>query len=381
MWHSCKVKPRALFLSLFLLVTTAATAADYLVYAGTYTRSSSKGIYVYRFDSSNGKLKPAGLAAETLNPSFLVVDPSHKFLYAVNEGGRGGNMVSAFAMDTKTGSLTALNQVSSNGEGPCHLAVDHSGRWLAVANYNNGTMALYPIHKDGRLGEAATVEKHEGSSVNPGRQRGPHAHEVVFSPDNRFLLLADLGLDKIFVYRFDAAKGTLTPNDPAFAAVPPGTGVRHMAFHPNGRLLYAIEEMGSSITAFHYDTASGVLHDFQNISTLPEGFKGQSSGAEIAVNAQGTTVYASNRGNDTIAVFHVDPVRFTISVVDHAPVLGKTPRHFALDPTGQYLLAANQDSNDITMFRVQGSTGQLQPASRVVTDLVAPVCVLFVPAK
>jgi 6-phosphogluconolactonase len=374
------VKLRALVLTLFTFAT-AASAAEFLVFAGTYTRGTSKGIYSYRFDTKTGALKPLGLAAEVLNASFLVTDPKHRFVYAVNEGGRGGNSVSGFSLDPATGKLTFLNQVSSNGEGPCHLALDHTGRWLAVANYNNGTMALYPVNADGRLGEAVAVEKHEGSSVNPSRQRGPHAHEVVFSPDNRFLLLSDLGLDKIFVYRFDAGKGTLTANEPAFAQVPPGSGVRHMAFHPNGRLLYAIEEMGSSITAFHYDPAKGTLNDFQNISTLPANFKGQSSGAEIAVNGKGTVVYASNRGNDTIAVFNIDPAKFTLTAVDHAPVLGKTPRHFALDPTGEYLFSANQDSNDISMFKVQASTGQLQPASRVVTDLAMPVCVLFVPAK
>lgn len=374
------MKLRALVLTLFTFAT-AASAAEFLVFAGTYTRGTSKGIYSYRFDTKTGKLKPLGLAAEVLNASFLVTDPKHRFVYAVNEGGRGGNSVSGFSLDPKTGKLAFLNQVPSNGEGPCHLALDRTGRWLAVANYNNGTMALYPVNADGRLGEAVAVEKHEGSSVNPGRQRGPHAHEVVFSPDNRYLLLSDLGLDKIFVYRFDAGKGTLTPNEPAFAQVPPGSGVRHMAFHPNGRLLYAIEEMGSNITAFHYDPAQGTLHDFQNISTLPANFKGQSSGAEIAVNAKGTVVYASNRGSDTIAVFNIDPAKFTLTAVDHAPVLGKTPRHFALDPTGEYLFAANQDSNDISMFKVQASTGQLQPASRVVTDLAMPVCVLFVPAK
>jgi 6-phosphogluconolactonase len=374
------VKLKGILLALFFLAT-AASAADFLVFVGTYTRGASKGIYAYRFDTGNGKLKPLGVASETLNPSFLIDDSRHRFLYAVNEGGRGGNTVSAFSIDSKTGKLTFLNEVPSNGSGPCHLALDHTDRWLAVANYNNGTMALYPVHADGRLGEAVVVEGHKGSSVNPARQKGPHAHEVVFSPDNRFLLLSDLGLDKIFVFRFDAVKGTLTPDDPAFAQVPPGSGVRHMAFHPNGRVLYAIEEMGSNITAFHYDPATGALHDFQNISTLPENFKGSSSGAEIAVNHKGTVVYASNRGADTIAVFNVDPVKFTLTAVDHAPVLGKTPRHFALDPTGRYLLAANQDSNDITMFKVQASTGQLQPASRVVTDVTMPVCVLFVPAK
>jgi 6-phosphogluconolactonase len=375
------VKLRTLAFALFFWPALAG-AAEFLVFTGTYTSgSTSKGIYSYRFDTANGKLKTLGTAAETTNPSFLADDPKHRFLYAVNEGGQGGNAISSFAIDPKTGKLTFLNQVSSNGNSPCHLALDHTGRWLAVANYGSGTMALYPVRPDGRLGEAVSIEKHEGSSVNPARQKGPHAHQVVFSPDNRFLLLADLGLDKIFVYRFDAAKGSLTANDPAFAMVPPGAGVRHIAFHPNGRVVYAVNEMGSSVTAFHYDPVQGVLESFQTLSTLPESFKGRSSGAEIAVDRKGAVVYASNRGNDTIAVFNIDPVRFTLTAVDHAPVLGRTPRHFALDPTGEYLLVANQDSNDLALFKVQTSTGQLQPASRVVTDVAKPVCVLFVPVR
>ena len=378
-------KPRAwrfapLPLALLLLSGAGANCAEYLVYAGTYTKGASNGIYAYRFQTTTGKLTLLG-TTDSVNPSFLIDDASHRFLYAVNEDNNGsqpGNAVSAFSMNTKTGKLTLLNQVPSRGEWPCHLALDKTGRWLAVANYGSGSMALMPIRPDGRLGEATVVEQHEGHSVNAERQQGPHAHEVVFSPDNRFLLLADLGLDQIFVYQFDAAKGTIAPAEQLFAKVPPGAGVRHLAFHPNGKVIYAINEIGSTVTAFRYDAAKGALTDFQSISTLPQGFKGSSTSAEVAVNAAGTILYGSNRGHDSIAVFSIDPERFTLTAMDHAPTLGKTPRHFALDPTGGYLLAANQDSNNIVVFRVHPTTGQLVPAG-VISDSPMPVCILFVP--
>jgi 6-phosphogluconolactonase len=369
------------FVPLIVLSALGAQAADYLVYAGTYTKGDSRGIYAFHFDTSTGKLSAPTLAAETLNPSFLAVSPDRKFLYAVNEGGRGGNTVSAFAMDRITGKLTPLNAVSSAGEGPCHLAVDATGRWLVVANYSNGTMALIPVHADGTLGEAKQVEKHEGESVNPQRQRGPHAHCVVFSPDNRFLLLADLGLDRIFIYRFDAAAGTLAPNDPPAAQMTPGAGVRHLAFHPNGRVLYSINEMGNTVTAFHYDPAKGTLDPFQYAPTLPESFKGNNTTAEIAVNRAGTRLYGSNRGHDSIALFAIDGSRQTVMSLDDTPALGRTPRHFTLDPTGRYLLVANQDSSDIVVFHVHPRSGQLTPAGQPVKGAANPVCLLFVTPK
>ena len=364
-----------------LSFTLGAQAADYLVYAGTYTKGESRGIYVFHFNPTTGKLTSPTLAAETLNPSFLAEHPNHRFLYAVNEGGQGGNTVSAFSIDAASGKLTPLNAVSSQGSGPCHLAIDATGKWLTVANYNNGTMALIPIHADGTVGEAKQVEKHQGSSANPQRQSGPHAHCVLFSPDNRFLLLADLGLDKIFVYKFDAAAGTLTPNDPPSASVAPGAGVRHLAFHPNGRVLYSINEMGNTITAFHYEPKTGVLESFQSETTLPEGFKGNTSTAEVAVNRAGTRVYGSNRGHDTIALFAIDPRHETLSPMDHTSTLGKTPRHFTLDPTGKFLLVANQDTSDISVFKVHPNSGQLTPAGAPVKGAAFPVCLLFYTAK
>ena len=379
------MRHRKWFLAPLALLLAAAlpAGADDLVYAGTFTNNNngSRGIYVYRFQPANGKVKPLGVAAETANPSFLVTDATHRFLYAVNENSGPGVLgsVSAFSIDHKTGKLTLLNWVSSRGGGPCHLALDRTGRWLAVANYATGSIAVIPVHADGRLGEAVAFRQHEGKSVNPARQQGPHAHCVLFSPDNRFLLVADLGLDKILVYRFDASNGSIAPNKPAFAGVKPGSGVRHLVFHPNGKVLYAISEMGNSISAYNYYAQSGTLDEFQTIGTLTESFHGASTAAEIAINQAGTVLYASNRGDNSIAEYAVDPTKFTLTLADHFPTLGKTPRHFALDPSGSWLFAANQDSNDIVVFKVYARTGQLTPDGTVLKDAPSPVCILFVP--
>jgi 6-phosphogluconolactonase len=356
-------------LAVLMTCGPSAHAADLLVFAGTYTTGASRGIYAFRFQTADGRLRPLGVAVETASPSFLALHPNRRFLYAVNEDAKA---VSAFAIDGKTGKLAFLNAVPSGGEGPCHLALDATGRWLAVANFKSGTMALLPVHADGRLGEVTVVEKHEGS-------RQPHAHQAVFSPDNRFLLLADLGLDRIFVYRFDAATGSLAANDPPSARVAAGAGVRHLAFHPNGKVLYAVNEIDSTVTAFLYDAAKGTLDSFQTVPALPAGYKGANTAAEIAVNAAGTVVYVSNRGHDSIVLFSIDPERFTLLPMDHAPTLGATPRHFAIDPAGTYLLSANQGSDEIAVFRVHPNTGQLTPLGRPVKGAPSPVCVLFVP--
>ncbi|MGA2154769.1 MAG: lactonase family protein, partial [Bryobacteraceae bacterium] len=258
-------------LSLLLLAAAAAQGAELLAFSGSNPGGGAKGIYAYRFDTTSGELKPAGLAVETTNPSFLAVGANGQFLYAVNEvGGKG--MVSAFSIDRAAARLTLINQVSSKGGGPCHLALDATGHWLAVANYGTGSVAVLPVGADGKLGEAAGFDQHHGSSVNRARQEGPHAHEAVFSPDNRYLLVPDLGLDQILVYRFDASKGTIAPNDPPFAVVAPGSGPRHLAFHPNGKVVYVLNEIASTVTAFHYDAAKGALQDFQTVSALPAHF-------------------------------------------------------------------------------------------------------------
>ena len=305
-----------------ILIPLAASGADYLMYAGTYTRGASRGIYGYRFQANAGRLKPLGVMVEMADPSFLVLHPNGRLLFAVSES---ANTADAFTVDAQTGRLAFLNEVPSGGQGPCHLALDATGRWLAVANYNSGSIALIPVKPDGRLGEAAAVERHQGAGVNPERQQGPHAHQVVFSPDNRFLLAADLGLDRIFAYRFDAARGSLAPNDPPFTTLAAGSGVRHLAFHPNGKMVYAIQEMASTVTAFRYDPATGALDGFQTVPTLPPSFKGANTTAEIAINADGSVLYGSNRGHDSIALFAIDPERFTLTPTDYAPTLGKTP--------------------------------------------------------
>lgn len=370
-----------------LLVAPLARSAEkgrFLVYIGTYTGGESKGIYAWRFDAGSGVAAPLGLAAETVNPAFLAVHPSNRYLYAVSEiSGRGGKpegAVSAFAIDAASGKLTLLNQVSSRGAGPAFVAVDHTGRDLLVANYGGGSVAVCPIHSDGRLGEATAFVQHTGSSVNPQRQREPHAHSINVSPDNRFAIVADLGLDKLLVYRFDAASGSLAPNDPPFAAVKPGSGPRHFTFHPNGKFAYVINELASTVTAFSYDAARGALTALQTVSTLPKDFTGSSTTAEVQVDPAGKFLYGSNRGHDSIAVFAIDPAKGTLTPVERVSTQGKTPRNFRIDPTGSYLFAANQASGNVVIFRIDAKTGRLTPTGQVLS-VPSPVCVKFVPAN
>jgi 6-phosphogluconolactonase len=366
-----------------LLAGGPASAAEYWMYAGTYSTGGSRGIYAYRFETGSGKIVPAGVAAATSNPSFLVAHPNSKLLFAVNEDGSetAPGSVSSFSINPKTGRLTLVNKVSSRGGGPCHLALDRSANWLAVANYASGSVAVLPVAADGKLGEASDFVQQRGLSVNRARQSGPHAHAALFSPDNRFLLVADLGADRIFIYRFDAAHGRITPNDPPFAEAPLGAGVRHMVFHPNGKMLYAINELASSVTTFRYDLERGALEDLQTVSTLPTSFKGRNTAAEIAMDAAGAHVYASNRGHDSLALLAVDPVVFTLTAMEFPSIMGRTPRHFALDPEGKNVVVACQDSGLLLVFRVHPVTGQIQPRTRTATKVPNPVCVTFVPMR
>ncbi len=359
----------------------AAAKAEYLVYIGTYTGQKSEGIYAYRFDAATGQLTSLGLVSETANPSFLAVHPSRRFLYAVNEISdyKGGNSgaVSAFMIDHRTRKLRFLNQVSSRGGDPCYVEVDKTGRYVLVANYSGGSVAVFPVLQDGRLDEASAFVQHAGSSVNPERQQGPHAHSINLSPDNRYAIAADLGLDQLLTYSFDSSKGALAPNHPAFTKVTPGAGPRHFAFHPSGRSAYVITEMQSTVFAFSYDAASGVLRELQTISTLPRDFAGDNSGAEIQVHPTGKFLYGSNRGHNGIAVFVIDAGKGTLTPVEHVPTQGKTPRNFEIDPTGSYLFAANQDSDNIVVFRIDLKTGRLTPTGQVL-EVPSPVCVKFV---
>jgi 6-phosphogluconolactonase len=363
--------------------TAFAAGSPMLMYIGTYTGPKSKGIYVYRFDPASGRVTPIGLAAETPSPSFLAAHPNGRYVYAVNEvnnfeGQRGGS-VAAFSVDASSGKLTAINRVSSRGSGPCHLSVDKTGKLLAVANYGSGSEAAFPVNNDGSLGEATWFLQHEGSSVDQKRQRGPHAHCAVFSPDNRFLAVADLGLDRILISRV-GADGKLQPNNPPYGTVKPGSGPRHFAFHPGGRWAYVINEMASTITAFDWNAKDGVLKEIATISTLPADFKGENTTAEIEVHPNGKFVYGSNRGHDSIAVFAIDQKNGTLTPVEYVSTDGHTPRGFKIDPSGKYLVAGNQDSNNFVVFAVDGKTGRLKSTGRKF-EVGSPVSVVFVPAR
>jgi len=370
-------------LSIFMLLTTmpslSAGSGDYFVYFGTYTAKISKGVYAYRFQPSSGKLTAIGPVAEAPNPSFLAFSPDQRHLYLVNWKGSDlikGNTVSAYAVDGHTGKLTFLNKVNSRGEMPTHLTVDSSGRMVLAVNYGSGSVTAFKVLPDGRLSDATSFDQHQGSSVVKERQEGPHAHAVVLSADNRFAFVADLGLDKVFSYRVDPAKAAFTSNDPPFVKVHPGAGPRHLAFHPNGKFLYANNEIDSTVTAFAYDHDRGGLKEVQTLSTLPADFKGQNSTAEIQADAAGKFLYVSNRGHDSIAVFAIDPANGRLTPVEHVSTQGKTPRNFSLDPTGSYLFAANENSSTVVVFRVDANSGRLKSTGQVL-EVPSPSCVVF----
>jgi len=350
------------------------------VYIGTYTGAKSQGIYVSDFDPETGKLGEPVLAARASTPSFLALHPNRRYLYAVGEnsnvGGKLHGAVRAFGIVADTGMLTLLNEQPSGGAGPCHLSVDRQGRCVLVANYGGGSIGALPIGADGKLGAPASVIQHVGSSVNPGRQAGPHAHFIAADADDRFALACDLGLDKVLVYRLDPAKALLVANDPPAGMVEPGLGPRHLAFHPNGRFVYVISEMGSTITAFAYDAAQGRLRELETLSTLPKDFAGTSGAAEIQIHPSGKFLYGSNRGHDSIAVFAVNSETGKLQPVQYQPTQGKTPRSLAIDPSGKWLVAENQDSDALVMFRLDPATGKLSPTGQIVS-VGAPACAVF----
>jgi 6-phosphogluconolactonase len=370
----------------FVLLVAAGEASDYqyLVYVGTYTGKGSEGVYVYRFDPTTGESSALALAGSTDNPSFLTTDPNGRFLYAVNELDTFQNQptgaVSVFTIDRDSDKLSLLQQVSSLGAGPAHLSLDRSSRFVMVANYNSGNYAVFPIGNAGRLGPQSAFVQDAGSSVNPDRQAGPHAHSIQASIDNRFVLVADLGLDKVMVYRFDPKVGSLTPASPPFARVKPGSGPRHIAFHPSGKLVYLVNEMASTVDVFAYDPTRGTLRMKQTISTLPKDFEGTDTAAEIAMDGKARFLYVSNRGHDSIVVFSINQGNGKLLPLQWISSGGKGPRDFVIDPTGKWLFAANQDSNNIVLFSIDSRSGRLTPSGRSL-QVVSPVCLHFVPLK
>lgn len=375
----------SLIASVFALIASATIAGDrYLVYFGTNTnaKNGSQGIYVARFNAASGALTKPELAVEAGNPGFLSIHPSKKFLFAIGDvkgpDGKKIGGISSFTIDASTGRLTLINQQSAIGSGPCHVNVDATGRMAALANYGSGSVASYAIAADGKLGEAASFIQHEGSSIDPKRQSGPHAHSVNFSPDNRFAFACDLGLDKVLIYKVDPATGKMTPNEPAFAKTPAGGGPRHLAFHPSGKFVFVNNEMAMTETVFAYDAETGAMTEVQTVSTLPEADRGKPgfSTAESLAHPNGRNVYVSNRTHDTIAVFSCDPSTGKLTLIQNVPVEGQIPRNICLDPTGQWLIAAHQNSGTAALFQVDAESGKLSFTGTKV-EVPASICVRF----
>lgn len=348
-----------------------------LVFVGTYTdNTESKGIYAFDFDASTGKLTPRGLAVETSNPSWVLIHPSGKWAYAANESAKK-SMVSAFSIDAQSAKLTLLNQLPSQGEDPCHLAFDKSGKYLFAANYTSGHVAVFPILSDGKLGQPTAVVKDAGTvGPNKKQQDSSHAHWVSVTPTNKILYVSDLALDRVLTYNFDADNGTLSLATSGSAVLIPGTGPRHAAFSANEKFLYVLGELKSTVTVF--SRAGNNYNSIQVISALPKDFNGRNDAAEIALHPSGKWLFTSNRGHDSISVFAVDPAKGSLTLLGNTPTGGKEPRHFALDPTGQFLLAENQNSNSIVVFRINPTTGTLTEVSRTET-IPSPVCLVFLP--
>ncbi|HVS53516.1 MAG TPA: lactonase family protein [Opitutaceae bacterium] len=346
-------------------------ASSHLIFLGTYTRTTSKGIYAVRLDDDTGALSSPVVVAETANPTWVVLSPDRRRLYAVH-----GSKAQAIGYDVDPAApkLTPLPNsplASLDAANPSHLTVDATGRVLLAANYGDGYVAAMAIHADGTLGEPSIIP-HHGSSVNKERQDKPHVHSVTLSPDNRFAIVCDLGLDKIFSYALDAANAQLTPANPPFVAVQPGAGPRHFKFGVDGRHAYAITEMGATLIAFDYDAARGALTPIQTLSTVPPDFTGLKWAAEVRVHPNGKFLYASNRTHDSIAVCAIDAASGRLSVLEIVPSGGKTPRNFSLSPNGKWLVCGHQDSEDVTVFRVDSATGRLAPVKNTAR---VPMCV------
>lgn len=361
-------------------ISRAADPATAFVYVGTYTSGANGGIYLFRMDLATGELKLKGTTPAD-NSSYLASDPAQRFLFSVGEmdhfQGRPEGSVTAFARDVTTGALTRLNQQSSGGEAPCHDVVDHAGKNVLAANYDGGSVVVLPIEADGRLRPASDFIQHHGSGPNRGRQEKAHAHGIAISPDNRFALVADLGSDRIFVYRFDAKSGKLRPNDPPSIHAAPGAGPRHVAFHPNGKFVYPINELASTVTMMSYDAEHGRLEAHQSISTLPPDAKLPATGntaAELAIDPTGRFLYGSNRGHDTLAMFSIDRETGRLTTIGYQPTGGRTPRGFAIDPSGKWLVVGNQDSSDVRVFGIDRRSGLLTPTG-VSVSVEKPACV------
>ncbi|MBC8155014.1 MAG: lactonase family protein [Bacteroidetes bacterium] len=351
-----------------------------ILYVGTYSVRGSEGLYVYEFDRAKGTFERIQTASELKSPSFIAIHPSGKYLYAVSEAGQGSGSVGAYAIDPKTGKLTFLNQQLSHGNGPCYVNVDQTGKWAFVANYGGGSMAVLPIQPNGSLGAATDSVRYSGSGPNAQRQEKPHAHSVTISPDNKFVYVADLGTDRVYIYALDVANGTVKPATTPFVSVKPGAGPRHLTFDPSGKRVYVAEELISSTAAFAYDAKTGALTLIEDaVSSLPADFTGNNTSADIHPSPNGKFLYQSNRGYHALAIFSVANSG-KLTLVGQQPTQGKTPRNFMVDARGNYVLAANQDTDNVVMFTLDAKTGKLTPKGTEL-KIPAPVCLQLLELK
>ncbi|MFN8346379.1 MAG: lactonase family protein [Spirosomataceae bacterium] len=342
---------------------------DLYLFIGTYTSKTSEGIYVYKFNTQTGDFSPVSIAKGIKNPSFLALSPDNRYLYSVAE--MSGGAVSAFAFDKQSGNLTMLNTQSAGGNGPCHVAVDKTGKWVMVGNYGGGSLSILPVQADGSLGAATQTIQHEGKSVNTARQEKPHVHSINIAPNNKDVFVPDLGTDKIMTYTLDTKAGKLLPGNPPFTSTTPGAGPRHFTFHPNGKWAYVINELDATMTGFQYK--SGKLEPYQTVSTLPADYTGQKWCADIHISPDGKFLYGSNRAHESLVIFSIHPKTGELIYVGHQNVLGKTPRNFMIDPTGKWVLVANQDSDNVVIFSRDMKTGQLTPTGKEI-KVSMPVC-------
>ena len=368
-------------------------AKETLVYIGTYTepirfgtgkilQGKGEGIYVYRMDQASGAMEPVSKATGITNPSYLAFDSTRRFLYAVNElktfENKPTGTVSAYAVEPKTGKLEFLNKRMTHGTDPCHVLVDKKREYVFVANFMSGSICVLPVLEDGSLGEASDFIQHQGSGIDPMRQQGPHAHAVTLDEAGRFAFVPDLGLDKVMVYKFDAKRGMLEPNEIPWVKMKPGAGPRHVAFHPSGKLAFLINELDSTLASLAYDGRRGTFKVLQIVPTLPEGYEGESTCADVQVSPGGAFVYGSNRGHDSIVIYRINQRTGRLTTVDHQSTQGKTPRSFGIDPAGRFLVAANQDSDTVVTFQIEPKTGKLVATGHAI-QVPTPVCVKFLP--
>ena len=366
----------SILFSFFTIISVAQKNSKLLV--GTYTNGFSEGIYVYNFNSKTGNSILID-SAKTSNPSFLAISPNKKFVYAVNEEGdsiNNGGMVSAFSINKK-GKLSFINAVASGGNHPCFIRFDKTGKWAIAGNYSGGSFSILPVNKNGSVLPAKTIIQHYGKSINKSRQESAHVHATQLSEDNKFLLVSDLGIDKLMVYNFDEINGTVAENTSGSVSVSAGSGPRHIAFHPSQKMVYLTQELNGTVAVFSF-LDKGQLKLLQTISALPVNYKGSFGGADIHVSADGKFLYASNRGeSNTIVIYAIDPMTGILSLIGHQSTLGIKPRNFNFDPTGNFLLVANQDSNDIVIFKIDHQTGLLTDTGLKI-NVPNPVCIQWI---